>query len=250
MKALIVCNWKMNPKTLKDAKKLLDATKKALVGTRGVSVIVAPPALYLQPLASASKAKLIAFGAQHVHFEAEGSHTGDISAAQVKDVKGQYAIVGHAERRALGETNDDVRKKVAAVTVAGLTPILCVGEKERNSAGDHFVTIREQLHLGLKDVPLPKRSKVIIAYEPVWAIGASRAMTPADMHEMSIFIRKTLVEKFGDEGHQVQILYGGSIDEHNASEMVRDGEVRGLLVGRASAQPDAISALITSVARA
>lgn len=250
MKALIVANWKMNPQSLKEAKKLLEVTKKAIAGTRTVSVIIAPPSLYLQPLIASTKSKQINFAAQNTHFEKEGAHTGEISLGQVKDVKAQYVLVGHAERRAQGETNEDVRKKVAGALAHSLTPILCIGEKERNSAGDHFVVIREQLHVGLKDVLTQKLSKLLIAYEPVWAIGASRAMSPNDMHEMSIFIRKSLVERFGEQGHTVPILYGGAVDATTAAPMLRDGDVKGLLVGRASTQLTGLVELIRAVARA
>lgn len=249
MKALIVCNWKMHPTSYKEAKLLLAATKKSLQGKRGVSVVIAPPSLYLQPFTATSKSAHVSFGAQNMHAEAQGAHTGEISAPQLKDLKVQYVIIGHAERRSQGETNEDVRAKVHAAIAANLTPILCIGERTRNASGDYFTEVREQLYHGLKDVSIPKLSKVVIAYEPIWAIGASEAMTPQDMHEMSIYIRKSLVEKYG-EGHAVTILYGGSIDAENAPAMLKEGDVKGLLVGRASADRDKVTALIGAIARA
>ena len=150
----------------------------------------------------------------------------------------------------MGETNDEVRKKVDAALVAGLTPIMCIGEKERGQGAEHFTAVREQLRVGLSEDAGKKLSKIIIAYEPVWAIGATKAMEPRQMHEMSIFIRKTLVERFGEAGHSIKILYGGSVDAKNASDMMRNGDVVGLLVGRASVDIQAFSELLRACVEA
>ena len=250
MKSLIVANWKMNPKTFKEAKKLFDETKRLTGLLKGVSVVVCPPAVFLRDLAVGNRAGRVSFGAQNVHFEAQGSYTGEISALQVKDAKAMYAIIGHAERRAMGETNDDVRKKVDAVLVAGLTPIMCIGEKERGQGAEHFTAVREQIRTGISEDAGKRLSKIIIAYEPIWAIGATKAMEPRQMHEMSIFIRKTLVERFGEAGHSIKILYGGSVDGENAADMMRDGDVVGLLVGRASVDIQSFTELLRSCAEA
>lgn len=248
MKCLVVANWKMNPDTLRAAKKLLEATKKAAVAAKGVSVVVCPPAVFLRELASA-RGK-VAFGAQNMHFEQRGSFTGEISSVQVKDAKASYAIIGHAERRAMGETNDDVRKKIDAALAANLTPIFCIGEKARGIGAEHFEFVREQLRSALSDESAKRLSKIVIAYEPVWAIGAPKAMEPRQMQEMSIFIRKTLVERCGAAGHEVKILYGGAVDAGNAGTMLREGDVAGLLVGRASVDADGFTNLLKAVAAA
>jgi triosephosphate isomerase len=154
-----------------------------------VTVIVAPPAIYLRGLSGAYKGKRIAFAAQNASSEAGGAFTGEISLAQIRDAKATHVIVGHAERRAMGETNEDIKKKVAAVVGAGMTAVLCVGETARSSDGEHFDYVRGQLANGLADVPAGKLGRVIIAYEPVWAIGAQKPMGANDMHEMAIFIR-------------------------------------------------------------
>ena len=250
MKSLIVANWKMNPKTFKEAKKLFDETKRLTGLLKGVSVVVCPPAVFLRDVAAGRRKGRVSFGAQNVHFEAQGSYTGEISVAQVKDVKATYAIIGHAERRAIGETNDEVRKKVDAALSARLTPILCIGEKSRDQSADHFNFVREQLRTGLSEDAGKKLSKIIIAYEPVWAIGATKAMEPRQMHEMTIFIRKTLVERFGEAGHSTKILYGGSVDGENAGDMMRNGDVVGLLVGRASVDIQALTGLLRACAEA
>lgn len=248
MKALIVANWKMNPDTLKAAKKLAEATKKAAAGAKGVSVVICPPAVFLRELASA-RGK-VSFGAQNVHFENRGSFTGEVSALQAKDAKASHAIIGHAERRAMGETNDDVRKKVDAALAANLTPILCIGERERGQGAEHFEFVRDQIRSCISEEAGKRLSKIVVAYEPVWAIGAPKPMLAGQMHEMSIFIRKTLVERFGSAGHNVTILYGGAIDATNAADMIRDGDVAGLLVGRASVDAIVFTALLKASANA
>lgn len=247
MKALVVANWKMNPDSLKAAKKLLEATKKAAASAKGVSVIVCPPAVFLRDIA-ASRAGKVAFGAQNIYFENRGSYTGEVSPVQVKDAKATYVIVGHAERRAMGESNDDARKKVDAALAIGLLPILCIGERERGQGAEHFEFVRDQLRSCISEEAGKRLSKIIIAYEPVWAIGAPKPMLPGQMHEMSIFIRKTLVERFGSAGHNIVILYGGAIDAGNAADMLRNGDVAGLLVGRASVDKQAFIELLRAVA--
>lgn len=249
MKSLIVANWKMNPASLKEAKKLLVATKKAAAAAKGVSVIVCPPAIFARDLGASSRGKVL-FGVQNIHFENRGSFTGEISPLQAKDAKAEYAILGHAERRAMGETNDDVRKKVDAALSSGLMPILCIGEHERGAGAEHFEFVREQIRSCISEEAGKKLSKIIIAYEPVWAIGAAHPMRPGQMHEMSIFIRKTLVERFGTPGHNATILYGGAIDASNARDMLQNGDVSGLLVGRASVDAVVFPALIKVVAGA
>jgi len=250
MKSIVVANWKMNPASFKEARKLFEATKKAAEGAKKSTVIVAPPALYLRELASNYRGKKIVFALQHAHFEAGGAHTGEISLAQAKDARASYVIVGHAERREMGETNDDTQKKVAAALATKLIPILCVGEKERKHDGEHFDTVREQLRAGLSGVPSQKVNRVIITYEPLWTIGAKTAMNPRQMHEMAIFIRKTIVALHGDIGHRTMILYGGSIDAGNAGAMLRNGDVRGFLVGRASVNAIEFAALLHALENA
>jgi len=247
MKTLLVANWKMNPSTVKEAKKLLETTIKAASSSKNVSIVIAPPALYLLSLSRSYRGKLVSFGVQNAHFEATGSFTGEISMAQARDAGAEYAIIGHAERRALGESNEDTSKKVAAALAEGLVPILCVGEKARSREGEHLGFIKDQLRAGFTNVPSSKVGRIIIAYEPVWAIGAEEAMNPREMHEMAIFIRKTLVDLCGEKAMAIKILYGGSIDENNAVTMLRDGDVAGLLVGRASADREKLAGLVRAI---
>lgn len=247
MKSLVIANWKMNPQTLAEAKKLLEATKQAAGKAREVAVVVVPPAIFLHDLRTSYRGKRLAFGLQNAHFESAGSFTGEISLAQAQDAGAQWVIVGHAERRAMGETDEDVRRKVAGVLAVKMTPVLCVGEKTRDASGEHLNVVKEQLKIGLADVPASKLSKIVIAYEPVWAIGATEAMNPRDMHGMAIFIRKTLFDIYGKPGLSAKILYGGSIDETNAPVMLREGDIQGLLVGRASVDALRFTRLLKSL---
>jgi triosephosphate isomerase len=250
MKSTLIANWKMNPASFKEAKRLFDATKKAADSAKEVSITIAPPSIYLRELRTAYRGKKLSFAIQHAHAEAAGSFTGEISLQQAKDAGATSVIIGHAERRAMGETNEDTQVKVSAALALSLAPILCVGENTRKPDGEHFEFIKEQLKTGFASVLSAKISRVTIAYEPIWAIGASAAMNPRDMHEMAIFIRKTIVGLYGEKGMAVKILYGGSIDETNAAAMLREGDVAGLLVGRSSTSPATLTALVEAMKRA
>ena len=247
MKSLIVGNWKMNPATLREAKLLFDASRKAADRAPHVSVVVAPPSIFIHDLKTRYKGKKIAFAAQHARAESGGAYTGDVSLAQYKDAGCSYVIIGHAERRALGETDEDTGKKTAAALALKLTPILCVGETKRGSGGEHFDVVRAQLRAGLLGVEPAQLGRVVIAYEPVWTIGKTEAMSPANMHEMAIFIRKSVVDAKGPSGMGIKILYGGSVDETSAPEMLRNGDVHGLLVGRASEEGAKFTALLQAI---
>lgn len=244
MKTIVVANWKMNPPSFKEAKALFEATKKVAERCPKVSLIIAPPAIYLHPLVSNYRGTKISFAAQNAHFEASGARTGETSIAQARDAGADYMLVGHSERRAMGETNEDTGKKVSAVLAQKMTPILCVGETKRESSGEYLDIVGEQLRTALADVAPAKISKVIIAYEPVWAIGGETTMSPRDMHSMAIFIRKTIVGVYGDIGHSIKILYGASVGEKNASAMLREGDVRGFVVGHVSTNAQRFTELL------
>ncbi len=248
-RSLIVANWKMHPTTRVDAKQLFAAVKRIAEKIPVASIIVAPPMVYISELARGYKGRSIAFAAQHAHEGDAGAFTGEISMAQIKDAGAKYVIVGHAERRAAGESEEDVGRQVASAVTKKLAPILCIGERTRGMHGEHLVVIKEQLRAALLDVVEGDIPKIIIAYEPVWAIGAAEPMSPTQMHEMVIFIRKMIVEMKGQAGLSTKILYGGSIDDTSAKRMLDEGEVGGLLVGRASTDPVEFTALINSLAK-
>lgn len=237
----------MHPVTAAEAKKLFEATKKAANTLKNVDVVMAPPAIYLREMSVKYKGTKVAFALQDAHWEKLGAFTGSISLMQGVDSKASYVIIGHSERRAAGDTNDDTRKKVAAAIAAKITPILCVGEKTRSSNGEHFEFIREELQAGFKDVDASKVSKVIVAYEPIWAIGNETTMAPREMHEMTIFIHKVIAGMHGNGALSVKILYGGAVNEENAVPMLKEGNVAGLLVGHVSVEPKRFSALLAAV---
>lgn len=239
----------MNPSSVREALKHFTAAKKAVESAPSVSVVIAPPAVFLRELSKAYKGKRIAFAAQDARAEDGGAHTGALSLAQVKDAGASWVILGHAERRAEGESDASVGEKVVAALAARMTPILCVGERERNASGEHFTFIRAQLLAAFAQVPQAKVGKVVIAYEPVWEIGAATPMNANAMHEMAIFIRKTLADFYG-KPVAGPIVYGGSVDAATAVEMLTNGDVAGLLVGRASSDAKKFTALMRAIQQA
>lgn len=247
---LLILNWKMNPETLAEAKTIFEATKNAVARGKGVKAVIAPPAFFLHALASSYKGRSLAFAAQNIHMEASGAFTGDVSARQARSVGASYVIVGHAERRKTGETNDDVRRKVSAALATGLIPVICIGESARDHSGEYLECIKQQLVSALADVDKASAKKVIIAYEPVWAIGARQPMEPQQMHETTIFIRKILWEKYERAAHAIPILYGGAILDHeHAVHIAKESEVDGFLLGRASIDAEKFAPLMHALNR-
>lgn len=238
---LIVGNWKMYPKTLGEAKQICAQHKKVSSKLKRVKTIICPPSLFIYPLIQArSSAKNISIGAQNSFWEDEGARTGETSPAALSSVGASHVILGHSERRAMGETDNMVALKAVQAIRNKLTVILCVGEHTRDDAGAYFNEVREQLRRSLENFPKNESKRLVIAYEPIWAIGAKavRSATPNDFHEMSILIKRHLVEQFGKiAGFKVPILYGGSVDERNAEGFMLQGGADGLLVGRVSLDP-------------
>jgi len=236
-KKLVVGNWKMNPQSLEEAKKIAVTVKKSMSGVRKTDVVLCPPFVYLSPVSSFVGGSLF-LGAQNTNYEALGSFTGEISFVELSQLGVGFVIVGHSERRNppndAGESDELINKKIRAVIGGGMIPILCVGEKVRDSNGDFYNFIKQQINSALKDVSKKLLNRVVIAYEPIWAVGAPKAIGPGDLHEMSIFIKKVLKDSFGIFSEGVKILYGGDADKVNADVLVRDGNVSGLLVGRES----------------
>ncbi|MBI2121002.1 MAG: triose-phosphate isomerase [Parcubacteria group bacterium] len=236
-KRLIIGNWKMNPWKTEDARKIFDAVKKEAGKLSHVQTVVCPPFVFLSDLSRRISGHRVVLGAQDVFYEMEGAHTGEVSPLMLASVGAKYAIIGHSERRALGETDEGVNKKVLAALKMGLTAVLCVGEKERDAEGGYLSFVKNQIETALVKVQKRSLVNVIVAYEPVWAIGAKAtgADTPADFLEMTLFIRKTVSDMFDRTTAQaIPVLCGGSVDEKNAESFLKEGEADGLLVGRAS----------------
>lgn len=243
---LIIANWKMNPQLPEEARDLFQKTKEAASSLANARAVVCPPYVFLG-LFVREATHVCALGVQNVSEEQSGAHTGDISAGQVAALGGQYAIVGHSERRARGETNEAVAQKARAALEAGLTPIVCIGEHERDEEGAYLSFLRTQITESLHGMPKKLRASAAIAYEPIWAVGenAVRADTPEDLLEVSIFIRKVLTEEYGARlAEAIPVLYGGSVNAENAGSFLSGGGVRGLLVGRASLDADEFAAIL------
>ncbi|CAM2860868.1 triose-phosphate isomerase [Komagataeibacter xylinus] len=241
MKQIIVGNWKMNGLSA-DADALAGAlaTELAALPTRA-DVVVCPPFTQLARLAPKLKAAGIALGAQDCHKDASGAHTGDISAPMLVDLGVQYVILGHSERRAEHhELDETVREKAVAAMAAGLTPIVCVGENDdQRSSGDSQATVGWQL-----EGSLPQGFTGIVAYEPIWAIGTGQAASQQDIADMSAFIRAELVRQFGEAGKTIRILYGGSVNARNVTDILPVEHVDGALVGNASLKAESFVPLV------
>jgi len=234
----------MNPSSEKEAEKLFVATNRSASRLPKIEVIVCAPFIYLSRLKRF--AKKIKLGAQNSFYEENGAYTGEISAEMIYNAGARYVILGHSERRALGETNEDINKKIKSALSAGLIPILCVGEKTRDENHEYLNFIKIQVTEGLKGVSRTSIPKVIIAYEPIWAIGknAIREATPAEFLEMRIFIKKILSGMFGVKIKISRIIYGGSVNEKNIGDFIKLGEADGFLVGRASLDPEKFGKII------
>lgn len=250
-KKLIVGNWKMNPLTIKEAKKIFNNFKKQKHQTKNITTVFCPPSLFLQELKKSYTGSKIFFGAQNTFWEKEGSRTGEISPDMIKEAGVNFVIIGHSERRALGENNEMVAQKVKTALKIGLHVILCIGEPERDEHGNHLRFIDEELRESLRGVGRQLVKKLNIAYEPIWAIGkGNNAMSPEDLHRMSLYVRKKLFGIYGRKiAGEIPILYGGSVNSDNAKDIVYDGDVQGLLIGRASLNPYEFSKIIDSVSK-
>lgn len=237
MRKIIIANWKMNPVSPRSTLRLASGIARGVKDVRGVEVALAPPFVFLPAVsrmlyAVRSKIKL---GAQNCFYETSGPYTGEVSPSQLKAYGVRLVIVGHSERRAMGETNEIVRKKVLAALSAGLKAVLCVGEAERKSGEVFPKIVRDELLGGIRKIKKSLLKNLIVAYEPVWAIGSGKADTPKNVYEMAILIRRELYRALGKRAaSKIPVLYGGSVDEKNAAEFVMGGAVDGLLVGGAS----------------
>ena len=233
-------NWKMN-KTVAEARALVSEMTPALRAVKGVEKVLCPPFMALVPVAALLQGTDIGLGAQDLFWEAKGAFTGQVSPGMVAEFC-QYAIIGHSERRAyFGETDETVNKKIVAAFSAGLTPIVCIGETlSEYESGRTAEVVSRQIRAGLKALPVNLAPKLVVAYEPVWAIGTGRASTAVDANVViRDHIRKTLAEMFGVETAQsIRILYGGSVTAANAAEFFGQTDIDGALVGGASLKLD------------
>jgi triosephosphate isomerase (TIM) len=238
---LVVANWKMNPETLDEAKKIFNIARNTAKLLKNTDVVVCPPFPFLFPLAKLNSPKNLFLGAQDIFEERKGAKTGEVSADMIKDLGVKFVIIGHSERRAMGETGEMIKKKLQIAFDAGLTPILCIGEKERDKDGKHLDFIKNQIKEALTGLSKKYLVGIIIAYEPVWAIGKSykEAMNPTDIHEITLLIQKIMSELFGrDIAIGCQIIYGAAVETEDAGAIMENGNVSGFLVGHASLLPE------------
>ena len=235
-KPMVAGNWKMN-KTLGEAAELLEALKPELMGIETVDLVVCTPYIDLPLAKERLDGSNIKVGAQNLHWEASGAYTGEVSAPMLKDLC-EYVIIGHSERRAMfGETDETVNKKVVAALGSGLLPIVCVGETlEENEAGQTEAVVDRMVREGLKGLTAEEAAKIVIAYEPVWAIGTGKTATPEQANDVhKNVVRPILREMFGAEvGNGMRILYGGSVKPGNAAELFGQSDIDGGLIGGAS----------------
>jgi len=243
---LIAANWKMH-KTIGEA----EAFVAAFDGTNAAcDLLLIPPYLSLPRVAQLLQGSSIAVGAQDVFWESGGAFTGEVSGGMILDAGATHVLVGHSERRhVLGEDDDVVARKLTAGLDAGLTAILCVGETlEQREAGAHETVVRGQLESAIGEFDAERLGAVVIAYEPVWAIGTGRTATPADAIAMHTLIRSFIVGRWGSEQADVlRIQYGGSVKPENAAELLAEAEIDGALVGGASLDPGSFAAIAAAV---
>ena len=234
----IAGNWKMF-KTKADALAFAQEFRELYQGT-DVRAAICAPFTDLETLAEAFRGTGIGVGAQNVHFADEGAYTGEISAAMLEEIGVDFCIVGHSERRQyFAETDETVNLKLKKLLSGSIRPIMCVGESlEQRDAGELFDVVRRQLTEGLAGIPAEDVKRVVVAYEPIWAIGTGRTASPEQAEEMCAFIRKVLIELYDeDTADEVILQYGGSVKPANATEIMNMDEIDGALVGGASLKP-------------
>lgn len=243
-KPLIVANWK---RYIEKKDVAVAAAKAVARGSASVQaqLVVCPSFVHLDAVGKALSGKDVALGAQALSFKEGATQTGEVSASMLADLKVKYVIVGHSERRAMGESNEVVRLLVKEALNAKLSPILCIGEASRDSSGEHYDALTKELRESLGTLSAADAKRLVVAYEPVWAIGkrASDALDAQALEETVLYIRKVLAETIGRTAAlSTPILYGGSVEPDNAEGLMRTG-VAGFLVGHASVDPKSLMAI-------
>jgi triosephosphate isomerase len=245
----IAGNWKMNLDR-SAAVKLAEEVAKAAADTQGVELAVCPPFVYLEAVGRAVAGSKVGLGAQDMYHEANGAFTGEISAAMLRDVGCRYVILGHSERRhILGESDAAINKKLHAALAAGLVPIVCVGELLAEREGNQTAeVIRRQFDGSLAGVSGEQLANIVIAYEPVWAIGTGKVATPAQAEQVHLDLRTLIESRYNREvAEKVRIQYGGSVKPDNAAELLRQPDIDGALVGGAALKTDQFMGIVAGL---
>ncbi|HQU07848.1 MAG: hypothetical protein B7X04_02145 [Parcubacteria group bacterium 21-54-25] len=249
MKGMIIAaNWKTYVESTARAKKLLASAKRLAVHAKQ-DVVLAPPAPFLGMLAAGNRSK-VAFAVQDVSTETGGAHTGAVTAAAAREAGATHAIVGHSERRAAGDDNATVALKLQHILAQGMVPILCIGEHTRDDQARYLTFLREEIASAFGPLSQKERATIIIAYEPIWAIGktAADSISPNDLTEMILYIRKALAEfLLGENVATARVLYGGSVEPGNARELAEGSGIDGFLVGHAATDVASFTALVKAV---
>ncbi|MCX6715746.1 MAG: triose-phosphate isomerase [Candidatus Taylorbacteria bacterium] len=247
-KKLVIGNWKMNPESFAVAKAIAQKTREISMKLKNTEVVVCPPFSFIPACVSRNQPAAFHLGAQSVSFEESGPHTGEVGIKMLANLGVEYIITGHSEERAAGDTDEMVSKRIFRIVEGGLTAVVCVGEKNRDDDGVHLEFLRKQIKGTFANIPEDKAKRIILAYEPIWAIGAKEAMLPEQVYEMSLFVKKIFADVFGHEaGHKVRVLYGGSVNFRNAGDIIKVGKVDGLLVGRESVNMPGFKELLKAV---
>jgi triosephosphate isomerase len=241
---LIAANWKMH-KTLPEAAAFVQELLPLLAGASGVEVVIAPPFPALDTVRRALAGSAVALAAQNVNANEQGAFTGEVSAAMLADCGCRYAIVGHSERRApFGEDNAGVARKAAALLARGIRPIVCVGETlAEREAGRSLAVVGAQLRESLAGIAAASARELVIAYEPVWAIGTGKTATPAIAQEVHAALRAGLRALYPAAAAEIRIQYGGSVKPDNAGELLAQPDIDGALVGGASLEAKSLAAI-------
>lgn len=239
-KTIVAGNWKMNM-TPSEAKKLVEDMKPLVKDYTDCDIVVCPPAIDIPVVAEAVRGSNIKLGAQNIHWEEKGAYTSEISAAMLKEYGVQYAIIGHSERRAyFGETDETVNKRALFALKNEITPIICVGESlSQREAGETNEFVSKQIKAALQGMTSSDVKNVVVAYEPIWAIGTGKTATPQDANDTIGIIRSAIAEQFDDiTSQEVRIQYGGSMNDANAFELISMQHIDGGLIGGASLKAD------------
>ena len=245
-KPVIAGNWKMY-KTASDTTSFISEFKPLVSDVANCEIVICPPFTSLNSAKGALKGSNIKLAAQDIFWEEKGAFTGEVSSSMLLDVGCEYVVIGHSERRQFfGETDDSVNKKISAALKATLTPIVCIGESlSQREKGQTFTVLETQIREGFKGITREQMVKMIIAYEPIWAIGTGKTATNSQAEEAHIFIRKTVGGMFGpDVSDKVRILYGGSVKPENISGLMEQPNIDGALVGGASLDPQSFAKLV------
>ncbi|RIL07872.1 MAG: triose-phosphate isomerase [Proteobacteria bacterium] len=246
---ILAANWKMH-KTVGEAVAFAKAFVPLVAGVANAEIVVAPPFTALAAVGAALAGSNVKLAAQNAHFEKQGAFTGEVSPPMLADLGCAYAIVGHSERRALfGEPSELVAKKAAALLAHGIRPIVCVGETlDEREAGRTFAVLESQLDGSLASVDGGRAAEVVIAYEPVWAIGTGRTATPEIAQEAHAMIRSWLGKRFGGAAAQMRIQYGGSVKPDNTAQLMAQTDIDGALVGGASLEAESFAKIVAASA--